>query len=131
MGGRPGLPETVPEGQFMETQLSSVFTTVAVEYAGGRRSTFLLNPVDYHGALILTTCFETLGESYIGLIDMITAATSACNNLDAGLMHVSHTDTDAFVSVQQNVERWHRSVDDPTRWQKYQEQQIANSISIA
>lgn len=62
---------------------------------------------------------------------MITAATSVCNNLDDGIMHVSHTDTDAFVPVPQNVERWHRSVNDPTRWQKYQEQQIANFISIA
>ncbi len=48
--------------------LSSLFTTIAVEYAGGRCRTFLLNRVDYHGALILTTCFETLEEAYMGLL---------------------------------------------------------------
>ncbi|OKO98378.1 hypothetical protein PENSUB_9476 [Penicillium subrubescens] len=142
--GGPTMPwgrkYTSFEVQFMETEVApllSLFNTNAVECAGGHRSKFLLNPVDEHGALLLATRFETVNEARIGLIDMITDVTCVCSGLDDGLIHRPLADIDAVVisqSVQQNLERWQRNVDDLIRRQKCtwdaKEQQIADVISI-
>jgi hypothetical protein len=142
--GRPAAPwgrkYTSFEARFMETEVApilSLFNTNAVECAGGHRNKFLLNPVDQHGALLLATRFETLEEARIGLIDMITDATCVCTGLDDGLVHRPLADIDAVVvskSVQQNLGRWQRNVDELIRQQKCtwdtKEQQIADVISI-
>lgn len=105
-----GRKYTSFEAQFMETEVApllSLFNTNAVECAGGHRSKFLLNPVDEHGALLLTTRLETLNEARVGLIDMITDATCACSSLDDGLVHRPLADIDAVVisqPVQQNLD---------------------------
>jgi hypothetical protein len=135
-----GRKYTSFEAQFLETEVApllSLFNTNAVKCAGGHRSRFLLNPVDEHGALLLATRFETLNEARVGLIDMITDATCVCSELDDGLIHRPLADIDAVVisqSVQQNLGRWQRNVDDLIRRQKcawdVKEQQIADVISI-
>lgn len=135
-----GRKYTTFEARFMEIEIApllSLFNTNVVECAGGQRSKFLLNPVDQNGALRLAARFETLDEARIGLIDIITDATCVCSGLDDGLVHRPLADLDAVVdskSVQENLARWQRNVDDLIRRQKCiwdeKEQQIANVISI-
>ncbi|KAL1880430.1 hypothetical protein Plec18167_003834 [Paecilomyces lecythidis] len=128
------------ESHFIETELApilSLFNLNTSEFGPCSRSRVLLNGVDESGLLVLAERFESLREARIALVDMVTAALSLFERVEADLSHGQLPEPDilvAFDSIRGRLDQWKVNFEDLTRrrestWDKEQ-QKAADAVRI-